>query len=127
MLKVTEKTNEAIRYILDNLSSGEVELLSAEYGKDWKNFVEMQARDYDMILAVDDEDIPVLMCGVVPVENNIGVVWLLCTDYIARKGNYISFLRNARKQTQECACQDSAVKLSMRGAVKQHSAIAEQG
>lgn len=90
-------TKKELRFILQNLRIQDVEELKASHGEKWQRIA------YKNILKIPDEyrligyskdDKPILMYGIVPAENNIGVIWMLSTQDITKE--QVSFLRQSK-------------------------------
>jgi len=96
MLHRTEKDIKNIQYILDNLRPDDVVEMKTEYGENWRIVVEEYSKIYDLKIACDENGKPICMSGVVPEENNIGIVWLLTTKEI--ENHYQSFLNEAKTE-----------------------------
>ena len=92
------KNRKDIRFILNNLRNQDKNELKAKYGKQWKSLVFENINKLDKehcLIGCTDNNKPVLLYGVVPHEGNIGVVWMLASQDIAKE--QISFLKQSKE------------------------------
>jgi hypothetical protein len=90
-------TKKDIKFILSNLRQEDKEELIAKYGDSWKKRTYSNIRNLgnDCLLALSAKKEPVLLYGIVPCENNIGVIWVLSVKNI--ENEKINFLKQTKK------------------------------
>ena len=97
-MRSVKKNTKDIKFILDNLRNQDRNELFSIYGDSWKNTVFRNVlninEDYCWIEYSNDNQ-PILMYGIVPNENNVGVIWMLSTQDITKE--QVSFLRRAKE------------------------------
>lgn len=97
MLTKSKATQKSISYILNNLRLDDEIEMNIEYGKHWKDIVREQSKLYNLTIAKNN-DKPICLYGIVPFENNIGIVVLLTTEELRKRENFISFFNEAKKE-----------------------------
>jgi len=98
MLQRVDKADDYIQSVLNNLRLDDEIEMNMEYGQDWKNIIIETSKNYNLEIALDKNQKPICLFGVVPAENNIGILILLATKDIEKRENYITFARGAKEQ-----------------------------
>ena len=97
------KNLREVRTVIDNLCDDTVIELKKTLGKNYKQktFQIIRAiRKEKFIIKLKNTNEPVGVFGLIPVNDNAGGIFLLTCDNL-HKGNLITFLKGARKQTDE--------------------------
>lgn len=116
------KSLREIRTVLDNLCNDTVIEVEKLFGKDYKKKIFQIIRLIKaerFIIKLKSTNEPVGLFGLIPVNENSGGIFLLTCDNL-HKGNLITFLKSARKQTEEWC---KRYKLIMDSCYKQNETI----
>lgn len=97
-----QKNDADVLYILEHLRNEDREEVQAIHGENWKEIVfnDIMKTDFDVLMGVTKNgDVPVCMGGAWHIEgnpDNVGVVWMLCTDEIIN--HKLCLLRELKKE-----------------------------
>lgn len=111
---------QIVEYVLENLCKDTVKELVKIYGKDYLKQTFQAITDTEIfVIKLKNNNEPVGLYGIIPLENNSAGIYLLTTDNL-HKGNIITFIKGARKQVKEWQKQ---YKLIMDNCYKQNKTI----